>query len=151
MGISAVDRIDSTAPMGAPGRLDARASGFTIAADQAASAATGNFGGAVPMQGATSVGTSLMLALQETMASETGDREARQHGQKLLRVLSELQRALLSGEEGDALGRLLQLVETMPEAADPRLAQAINSVRLRARIELARAAAASERAPRSGI
>ena len=149
MGISAVDRIDSTTPIGAPGRPDARAGGFTIAADQAVPAAIGGPGGAVPLQGAASVGASLMLALQETMASETGDREARQHGQKLLRVLSELQRALLSGQGGDALDRLLQLVEPMPEAAAPRLAQAINSVRLRARIALA--AGASGRASRSAI
>ena len=150
MGISAVGRIGSTTPASTPGRPDARGSGFAIATDQAPPVANGP-GAAPPAQGTASVSASLMLALQETMASETGDREARQHGQRLLVALSELQRALLSGEGGDSLGRLLTLVETMPEAADPRLAQAINSVRLRARIELARAAAALERTPRSAI
>ena len=151
MGISAVGRIDSTLPASTSARPDPRGSGFAIAADQAAPVANGP-GTAVPTQGPASVNASLMLALQETVTSETGDREARQHGQKLLLVLSELQRALLSGEGGDALGRLLALVEAMPEVADPRLAQAINSVCLRARIELARAAAAaSGRASRSAI
>ena len=150
MGISAVGRIDSTTPAITPDRPDARGSGFAIAADQVASVTNGP-GAAAPAQGTASVSASLMLALQETMASETGDREARQHGQRLLMALSDLQHALLSGQGGDALGRLLALVETIPEAADPRLAQAINSVRLRARIELARAAAALEGIPQPAV
>ncbi len=150
MGISAVDRIDSTTPAGPPGRADARGSGFAIAADPVGSAMNGP-AGAASIPRPAPVSASLMLALQEAMTSETGDREARQHGQKLLAGLAELQRALLSGEGGDALGRLLVLVETMPTAADPGLAQVISSVRLRVRIELTRAAAALDRAPRPAV
>ena len=86
------------------------------------------------------VGASVMLALQEHAGTKAGDQEARRHGQRLLAALAELQRALLSGSEADTLQELSRLVEEGGQAVDPALAQVIRSIRLRARLELARAA-----------
>ena len=78
------------------------------------------------------------------MTSEAGDREARQHGQKLLTLLAELQRALLSDGGGDVLHRLLLLTQVAPHTTDPELGRVINSIRLRVRIELARASTTTD-------
>ena len=88
-------------------------------------------------------GLDALLALQETAASigdgATRDREARRHGRDLLEELAALQRALLSGDAGEAtLGRLGALLQSMPAAADPALGAVLRSVALRARLELAR-------------
>ena len=115
--------------------------GFSIPADHLRPAAE-RTPDAGSIRRAAPVNASLMLALQETSTAETGDREARQHGQRLLAALRDLQRALLSGGDDDAGGRLLSLVETMPAANDPHLGRAIASIRLRVRIELTRASAA---------
>ena len=95
-----------------------------------------------------SVGASLMLALQEQAGAEAGDREARRHGHRLLAALSELQRAMLCGGGADTLRELSRLSEDEGQAADPVLAGVIRSIRLRARLELARAAKAAN--PPSG-
>jgi len=80
-----------------------------------------------------------MLALQEAEAGGARDREARRHGQELLRELARLQRALLAGGTDDALlSRLASLAETAPEAADPALRAMVAAVVLRAKVELAR-------------
>ena len=94
----------------------------------------------------TTVGASVMLALQERAGAEAGDQEARQHGRRLLEALAELQRALLSGNEADTLQELSRLSEEGGQAVDPVLAQVIRSIRLRARLELARAAKTADRA-----
>ncbi len=94
----------------------------------------------------TTVGTAVMLALQERAGAEAGDQEARQHGQRLLAALAKLQRALLSGNQADTLQELSRLSEEGGQAVDPALAQVIRSIRLRARLELVRAAKAADRA-----
>ena len=94
----------------------------------------------------TTVGASVMLALQERAGAEAGDQEARQHGQRLLAALAELQRALLSGNQADTLQELSRLSEEGGQAVDPALAQVIQSIRLRVRLELARAAKTADRA-----
>ncbi len=91
------------------------------------------------------VQVSLMLALQEQAGAEAGDREARRHGQRLLAALAELQRALLCGTQADTLRELSRLCEEEEHAVDPALAGVIRSIRLRARLELARAAKAADR------
>ena len=101
------------------------------------------------VQGVTqpsTVGASVMLALQERAGAEAGDQQARQHGQRLLAALGELQRALLSGNQADTLQELSRLSEEGGQAVDPALAQVIRSIRLRARLELARAAKTADRA-----
>lgn len=87
----------------------------------------------------------MMLALQERAGTEAGDREARQHGQRLLAALAELQRALLSGAGNDSLQKLSLLAEMDAQAVDPALGRVIQSIRLRARLELARAAVLADR------
>lgn len=80
-----------------------------------------------------------MLALQEGEAPAAQDREARRHGQELLRELARLQRAMLGGGADAAmLGRLASLAEAMPKASDPELGTMIAAVVLRAKVELAR-------------
>jgi len=87
----------------------------------------------------------MMLALQEHTTAGTGDREARQHGRQLLEALADLQRALLSNGSGDALQHLAALADLPLPAADPALARVIVAIRLRARVEAARAEAAASR------
>ncbi|MGA3403095.1 MAG: flagellar assembly protein FliX [Acetobacteraceae bacterium] len=81
-----------------------------------------------------------LLALQQVDEPTERDRAARRHGQALLGALGRLQRLLLleDGDQRAALQQLHALVDTMPAAADPGLAAAIDLVVLRARIELAR-------------
>ena len=87
-------------------------------------------------------GLDALLALQETAVAQdpaARDREARRHGRDLLEELAALQKALLSGEAGEAaLGRLVALLRSMPAAADAGLDGVLRSVGLRARLELAR-------------
>ena len=138
--MSTIGRISSASTGIVAGATTRGNGGFSIPADhlQPSAERTPDAGS---IRRAAPVNASLMLALQETSTAETGDREARQHGQRLLAALRDLQRALLSGGDDDAVDRLLLLVETMPTANDPHLAPAIASIRLRARIELERASA----------
>ena len=138
MSMSAVGRIVASKLAGATRGTTAGESGFSIPAHDPASAPDG-LTATGPTAKAAPISTALMLALQESMTSEAGDREARHHGQQLLAALAELQHALLSDNHGGALDQLLLLVKTIPDATDPALVRTINSIRLRARIELARA------------
>ncbi len=106
----------------------------------------GGFG--LPGQGAPAVsGTAAsaevslatLLAMQDE-AESVEDREARRHAQDLLAELDGLHRALLGRPGGaDHLGRLATLCDATPAMArDPRLAEAVAAVRLRARVERAR-------------
>ena len=80
-----------------------------------------------------------MLALQEFGGETVEDREARRHGQEVLSVLAELQRALLTGnDEAAVLQRLAELAATLPRATDGRLAALVSAINLRVRVELAR-------------
>ena len=150
MSVSSIGRILPSVAVGGAGVATAHDNGFIIPANTAAAASAGA-GASRALEKASPVSASLMLALQETVTSEAGDREARQHGQKLLAALAELQHALLSDGGGDVLQRLLLLTQTAPHTIDPELGRAINSIRLRARIELARASAATEGVVRSTV
>jgi hypothetical protein len=68
------------------------------------------------------------------------DREARRHGQDLLAELAGLHRALLGeASHPELLHTLDRLVATpLAPARDPRLADAVAAIRLRAMVELAR-------------
>jgi hypothetical protein len=100
---------------------------------------TGATAEAARLEGASAVMLGGMLGLQEDELPEVKDRRARRHGQAILQELARLQRALLGGtmEEG-SLARLAALTEMVPEAADPSLGALVQSVALRAQIELAR-------------
>jgi hypothetical protein len=80
-----------------------------------------------------------MLTLQELGGESPADREARRHGQDMLAVLTELQRALLcDGDDAAATQRLRDLLAAVPLATDRRLAAMISAIVVRARVELAR-------------
>ncbi len=99
---------------------------------------------ASPAAPAAEVSLGTLLALQDE-AEPVEDREARRHAQDLLAELAAIHRALL-GRPGaeDSLARLGTLCAAMPEMArEPRLADAVAAIRLRARVELARYAAAA--------
>ncbi len=138
MGMSAVGRTVAPKVTSATSGAVTPESGFSIPTNDPAPTpdsltAAGPIGKTAPLS------ASLMLTLQEIMTSEVGDREARHHGQQLLAALADLQRSLLSDDHEGALEQLVLLVKTIPNAADPGLIRTINSIHLRARIELARA------------
>jgi hypothetical protein len=84
-----------------------------------------------------------LLALQEagdTAATAAAqDKAACRHGEAVMDDLRELQLAMLSGGTCDLSG-LAARAGAGPQAADPRLAAVIGAIRLRASVELARAA-----------
>lgn len=85
------------------------------------------------------VGLSDLLQVQEWEGDAGADRRARTHGQELLGRLAGLQVATLGGEVPDAeLSRLAHLCDCMPRAASPGLQSILESIGLRARIELQR-------------
>lgn len=145
MSLSSVGRV-LFPPVAQPAQT-ASQSGFVVPPDgTAAGPAAGTAAtSAAQIAQAAPVGAALMLALQEGAAAGAGEREARRHGQELLAALAELQRALLSNGGGDALQRLALLTDMDLHATEPALAQVIGSIRLRARLELARATVAAER------
>ena len=98
-------------------------------------------------RGAALEGTASLSALidlqsgdPQSGAEPVEDREARRHGRDLLAHLAALHRALLGDpEQGVPLAALSDLVASLPATArDKRLADAVEAIRLRARIELAR-------------
>jgi hypothetical protein len=81
-----------------------------------------------------------LLALQEESGGgEVRDRAARRRGLDLLAELAALQREVLAGAPGAArLARLGAMAAEVPDAADPRLRDAVAAIALRARVEAAR-------------
>ena len=92
---------------------------------------------------APAVALSPMLALQEMGTEPAADRDALRHGNDMLAALAGIQRALLTGgHDAMALQRLADLAETVPLAADTRLAALLSAIVVRVRVELARRQAA---------
>lgn len=82
---------------------------------------------------------SSLIALQETIEAGERDREAKGRADAILDELSALQRGMLGGFISPArLASLASLADQPGLAADPRLADLVAAVSLRARIELAR-------------
>jgi hypothetical protein len=80
-----------------------------------------------------------MLALQQAEIETEQDRIARRYGQAVLAALEGLQRRLLTGGDVErALDRLHVLADGAPRAANPALSAILDSIRLRAWVELAR-------------
>jgi hypothetical protein len=119
-------------PTGRPGASRA-GGGFAVPQQGAAAADAGVVGGA---GGVSSLDT--LLALQEEADPLLRDRAAKRRSQEMLKALAGLQRALLAGSEADAVALLESLVQDVPVAADPGLAELAAAVTLRARVELAR-------------
>jgi hypothetical protein len=85
------------------------------------------------------VSLSVMLAAEALDQDASRDRAARRKGQVVLAGLTALQRALLDGgDQAASLDRLASLVADIPQAAEPRLAALLDTIVLRARVELAR-------------
>lgn len=124
-------------PPAAARTLRAASSGFHLPAARADAAA--------PAGGVEEIGLSGMLLLQEQ--PDTADERARKRGQDLLAALAELQRALLSPAAPDAT-RLAALAGDLPQADDPALRAVVRAIALRARLEVARIAAARCMIPR---
>lgn len=132
--VSGIRGLGATAGTAAPTARKAAGGARFALPEETAASGPGTVLAAAPLSGLEA-----MLALQEAEASGARDREARHHGQELLRELARLQRALLAGGTDDALlGRLASLAETAPEAADPALRAMVAAVVLRAKVELAR-------------
>jgi len=132
-----MDPIDGVRAGGTPApvrrRSDSRG-GFSVAEGDARPSGTAGEADAVAE---TALAT--LLALQEHAGGEVRDRAARRRGLDLLAELAALQREVLEGAPDAArLARLAGLAAEMPEAADPRLRDAVAAIALRARVEAAR-------------
>jgi hypothetical protein len=135
-----MEPINGLGPTGPVTQVSARARardiGFRVADDKAARP-SGAAGEAEEVAEASLAG---LLALQEELdGGPVRDRAARRRGRDLLAELASLQRDLLAGGPDAArLARLADLADTVPEAADPRLRDAVNAIALRARVEAVR-------------
>lgn len=89
---------------------------------------------------AASVGAmAAMLGLQDVDPPLERDRRAKSRGEKMLAALKRLQISLLDGRDPAAISaELSQLSQDAPRAADPHLCEAIDEIRIRCAVELAR-------------
>ena len=106
---------------------------------------------AAPAAAAPAAGLSGLLAMQEAVAVETGDRAAQNHAETVMQELGSLQLELLRGQAAGAASRLAGLARATPHAFDPGLAGVLRAVRLRAEVEAARNALARQPAARQPI
>lgn len=132
-------KITGYGPIATPGRAG-RAGGpqgrFRVPSDSAAAAASETREGAAA-EGVTIAAS--LVALQETMLAAERDREARASADRMLEELGHLQRAMLGGRLApERLEQLAALADRPGLAADPRLAEIVGAVSLRAKVELAR-------------
>lgn len=81
-----------------------------------------------------------LLALQEVDEDGRGRRQAKEHGEALLDRLDEIREALLTGRlNSGTLDRLLtQIRRQRATFSDPRLAEILDEIELRAAVELAK-------------
>ena len=98
-----------------------------------------NTGGSV--SGAASLGpVGALLALQEVSGDQQGDAQGRRHAEELLDRLDEVRLALLDGRlPTSVIERLSALASAhRAEVSDPRLAEILDEIELRAAVELAK-------------
>ncbi len=79
-----------------------------------------------------------LIALQDEAAPARRNQAARRNGEAMLDDLSRLQAAFLGAQAPGAVSALRQALAASPQAADPQLNHILASIRLRARIELAK-------------
>ena len=133
-------KIESLSPLSsAPLRRKDRTSGN--GASSFASQLAGDVAEPQSVGGATAVtAVDALLALQEVSDAPLGHDQARRHGEALLEQLDELRHALLIGAM--PLIQLERLAETLKarrgEIDDPRLAEVVEEIELRAAVELAK-------------
>jgi hypothetical protein len=127
-----IDGVRAGGPVAPVRRRPAAGGGFSVAEGGEARAS----GEAEAVAEASLAG---LLALQEESGGEVRDRAARRRGLDLLAELAALQREVLAGDPGaDRLARLAGMAAEVPDAADPRLRDAVAAIALRARVEAAR-------------
>lgn len=109
----------------------ARVGGFSVPAE---------IPGGTGVSGGEAVTGALILGLQEQAPETTGDRPARRQGHALLHELGALQRELLTdaGAQRSTLERLARLADSLPQATTPELGEAIEAIRMRVIVEIAR-------------
>jgi hypothetical protein len=122
-----------------PGATSTRArqagSAFSVPEETGSTAAEAT----APTANVVPVSLSVMFAAEALDQDASRDRAARRKGHAVLAGLTELQRALLDGgDQAASLDRLASLIADMPQAAEPRLAAVLDTIVLRARVELAR-------------
>jgi hypothetical protein len=136
--MTTIGPVDGQPPLRRTASVPARAAnGFQVPQGSVADSQA-----AEPAANASPLGS---VSLDVLLAAEALDQDARRNatarrkGQAVLRGLGSLQQALLGG--GDpraALAELAQLLSDLPRPPDPQLADALDSIALRARVELAR-------------
>lgn len=96
-------------------------------------------GNAVNASGAVQ-GLDALLALQEVPDALSGRAKARQHGERLLEILDQIRLDILTGRlPRSRLEQLSgQLAQRREAVDDPRLAEVIDQIELRAAVELAK-------------
>lgn len=112
-----------------------KASGFARALSGGSASAAGS------TPGAAAIGRiDAILSLQEVSSDAVADREARKRGEEVLDRLDDLRFALLEGRLPiAAIERLAQMAASRrSEARDPRLAEILGDIELRAAVELAK-------------
>lgn len=113
------------------------ANGFAVPQDGVADSAGAETAASAGPLGQVSL--DIMLAAEALDQDVRRNATARRQGQAVLRGLGTLQQTLLGGgDPRTALAELAQLLSDLPPATDPRLAETLDSIALRARIELAR-------------
>jgi hypothetical protein len=130
-----IDQAGKPMPNAAASRSTRRAqSGFALpesaetVADEAPEAAA-------PPSAVPSV---LLAGIEAPGPAPADDAAAARHGGAMLKAMADLQRAMLEGAGDDACRTLAKLAQTMPSAADPALNEVLQSVAVRAAVELAR-------------
>ncbi len=127
------------------GTSAARRNGRNSSIKSGAFAKTLAIGAEAPSVSAVSGGAALapvdaLLALQEVSDDPGGRNRGRRHGEVLLGHLDDLRFGLLSGRMSlDALERLSAMVASKRDQVDdPRLAQILEEIEIRAAVELAK-------------
>lgn len=135
MKINRASPLTSTASRpGSRGRSD-KASGFARALSSGPASAGASASGAAAVGRIDDI-----LSLQEVSSDAIADREARQRGEEVLDRLDDLRLALLDGRlPVAAVERLVQMAASRrAQARDPRLAEILAEIELRAAVELAK-------------
>jgi hypothetical protein len=144
--MTSAPRIGATGPgrisgTGAAAASSSRQAGAAFQVAEETSAAEAPAAEIAPLPDIAPVSLGAMLAAEALDRGPARDRAARRHGQAVLAGLTTLQRALLEDAGQDAaasLHRLAALITDMPQADDPQLAALLDTIALRARVELAR-------------
>lgn len=134
-------KIDPTGPLGArPAKMRERASAARngeFAKQLGGEPSTPSVGGGAPI---SAVDALLVLQEVEDSTSEQANSRARARGQVLLERLDEIRHGLLTGviprRTLDALAQIAR--EQRDAATDPKLAEVLGDIELRAEVELAK-------------